>query len=263
MEPDEESSDKAESADRTGKMVIHTDPWSALTWCLDPLFKRIEVFFGGSVELHFAPAPPRTFAAPSAMQDQWRTISQGRSMPVNLDVWDSEPPQSTELSTRAFCAAFAQGQSLAMDYLRRLQIAALVEGRNIEDRDVLMELAADAGLDSALLDAVFDSFNLPKLPVDGDLPVIQYWLAEQPRPPSTGSIELDDIAWRLSGSSLSIETVSWESLSLSGFVSNHGPVPTQEVAEVFEIDSRTALNRLEQTSEVESVQYGEFQFWEI
>jgi hypothetical protein len=261
-ESEDQPEDETEAKERTGKMVIHTDPWSALTWCLDPLFKRIELLAGGSVDLHFVPAPPRTFESPSAMKERWAAISEGRSMPLNLDVWDQDPPQSTELSTRAFCAAFAQGESYAADYLKRLQIAALVEGTNIEDKEVLMELATEVGLDAELSDSVLERTELPDLPTNGNLPVIQYWVDEQLREPSTGKIELHDVAWRLSGSSLSIESVSWQSIPLSGFVSNYGPVPTKEVATIYETNITRIRPKLERSHGVKPIRYGKYTFWE-
>jgi len=79
-------------------------------------------------------------------------------MPVDPSFWDEEPPESTELVNRAFEAAIQQYRG--MEYIRTLWRRGVAAGRDINNREILIELASDLGLDSEQFETDLDEVEV-------------------------------------------------------------------------------------------------------
>jgi predicted DsbA family dithiol-disulfide isomerase len=64
-------------------------------------------------------------------------------MPIDEKIWVKNPPTSSYPACMAVKAASQQGPEVEESYLRRLREAVMLEGRNIGQREVLLELGAE------------------------------------------------------------------------------------------------------------------------
>lgn len=230
-DPDNQDSDESDSADEsedetednTVVVVQEVDAFSAMSWCVQPVMKRITERYD-NVEVRYAPAPIREFADPTAMQNRWQECRSALEMPVDPTVWDENPPESTERVTKAFIAASKLGVGEA--YLRLMWREAMAGGRNIDDTDVLVELAARIGVDQEQFRATMAEGEAPTGSVE-ELPVTK--LANATHPVNKhGRVRIGDFKPQLKFEGHD----EGEPPQVAEFVSRHGPVATPEVMEV-------------------------------
>lgn len=256
-EPDEQEKEDDQEDEHQVMMVIQSDPWDNMGWGLYPIRLRIKEEYGHQVGIYDDLVPVREFDAPRAMKERWERDSKRHKMPVNTSVWDDEPPASTELSNRAFAAARKQGLGVAADYLRRMRVAAIVEGTNIDDEEVLFKLAEEVGLDVAKLKQVWAGFEVkttsskpqtPKTFVHADDQTMGY----------NGYIHINDLKMVFEQAGLDEE----DPQPLRGFVREHGPVTANEVMFVYGYESKEeATDRLQGLDGVMPIKYGTTTFW--
>jgi predicted DsbA family dithiol-disulfide isomerase len=84
---------------------------------------------------------------PSEVAPHWRKASEHHGMPVDTTIFDADPAQSTYPASIAYIAARQQSRDKGHRYLRRLREAFATEVRNVNRRDVQLELANSVGLD--------------------------------------------------------------------------------------------------------------------
>lgn len=263
-EPDEPEQDDREEDDEDEEddehqamMVIQSDPWDNMGWGLEPIRLRIKEEFRDQVGIYDDIAPVREFSEPRAMKERWECDSRRHKMPINTSVWDDDPPESAELANRAFMAARHQGLGRAAKYLRRLRVATIVEGINIEDEDVLLELAEEVGLDRTKLQEDWADIEpkttasnpeIPKTFVHTDGETMEY----------TGYIHIDDLKMFFEQAGLEEE----DPQPLRGFVREHGPVTANEVMFVYGHDRKEeAVEELQGTNGIMPVEFGYTTFW--
>ena len=144
-----------------------TDPYSTWCWGAEPVVRqlrevyrdqlRLEYVMGGLAE-DFA-----DFHDPANEGDwteevipHWLSASDRHGMPVDVSVWETDPPTSSLPANLAFEAAALQDRDLAHEYLRRLREAAAAEARPLDDEDDLLALAESVGLDVGRFRAALD-----------------------------------------------------------------------------------------------------------
>jgi hypothetical protein len=177
-------------------------------------------------------------------------------MPVSTEVWNEDPPESTELANRAFAAAREQSIPLAKRFIRRLRTAAIVEGTNIEDRDTLLELARNVGLDIDQLEEDWEDVNLRQSSREVETPKTTIHVdGETVTQP--GLVTANDVKTPLKRAGLEAD----DPQSLPGFVDEHGPVAVKEVQKVYEYSREEALDELQNAEDVVPVEYGETALW--
>lgn len=138
---DDDSESDEESVEIEARIIVQTDPWDVVGWGLEPRLKRLQEEFA-NVDVRYALLEPRT-----VHRGEWANAVGEYEMPLTQD---PDLPDNTALSYTALKEA--QRQGMFREYLRRLRIAALVEGANIEDIDLLMALADKIGLDLTGID---------------------------------------------------------------------------------------------------------------
>lgn len=256
-EKDEEDDEDDEDEDHDVSIVQYADPWSNMAWGVEPIMKRISEVYGDEVDISYELVPVRTFDDPDEMRSMWEEDARLHGMPVNTSIWSDNPPESTERANRAYATAQKQGTEVAREYLRRLRIAGLVEGQNIEDRDVLLELADEVGLDTNRFERDWAETIVN---TNGDVPNI-------PRTQTTidgftftwnGYLDFDDFETYF----LNIDLEQQDPQPLIGFIQEYGPVATKEVMEVYGHETREeAVETLHQTAGIVPVKLGESTFW--
>jgi hypothetical protein len=257
---EEDDDDDDDDDDEQQATVTHFgDAWDNVGFGLYPIYYQLKEEFGEQLQFNSRSVPVREFDEPDAMVQEWKSGSQRHQMPVNTSVWHSDPPASTEFSNRAIAAVERQSSSIAEDFRRRLRIAAIVEGRNIEDKDTLVEIATDLGADAERLHDAWGEVEVresktevdtpqTKIEVDGE--TIQF----------VGYVHVDDIKMPLKQAGLEVQ----DPQPLSDFVAEYGPVATKEIQQVYDFDSQdTTVETLQARERIVPVEFGDQQFWDV
>lgn len=254
-EPDD---DTEEEENETVQIIQHTDPWDNVGWGLYPVFRHLKEEYGGQIEFDYRPAPVREFDSSEEMASKWESDEKRHRMPVNPDVWQTDPPSSTELSNRAFTAARKQGWERGKEYLRRLRVAAIVEGRNIEDKTVLIDLGRESGLDTDKLRSDIEDEETQGSRREIDLPETTVHI-DGATVRQSGYLHPDDLKMMFEQAGL----VEKNPQPLQSFVEEYAPVAVKEVMQVYDLSQREAIEKLQDENGIEFVEYGETAFWSI
>lgn len=149
------------------EIIEFTDP--ACTWCWgsEPDLRKLEVLYEGNVEVNFVMGglveDIKNFSddwngiggdlsvVNKQIADHWLEASKRHGMPVEVDGFKlfTEETPSTYPMNIAFKAAQFQSNDLAKKFLRRMREAVAAEAINANKTEVLIELAAECGLDIA------------------------------------------------------------------------------------------------------------------
>jgi len=149
------------------EIIEFTDPVCTWCWGSEPVLRKLEYRFGKQVKISFVMAglvrditsfydsyndiggdPARSN---TNIARHWLEASERHGMPVQsegLKLFSKEFP-STYPQNIAYKAAQIQDQVLANRYLRRMREASAAEARLTNSTEVLVELAAEVGLDIA------------------------------------------------------------------------------------------------------------------
>lgn len=255
-EEGDEDDDDDDEEEQEAQVVIHSDAWDSIAWGIYPVRLQLKEEYGDQVQFDDRLVPVRNFDSPEDQAQYWEKWEPRHGMPVDTEVWTEGPPESTELANRAFAAAREQSIPAAKRFMRRLRVAAIVEGTNIEDRDTLLELARNVGLDTDQLEEDWDKVDLrqssreletPKTTIHVDGETIT-----QP-----GLVTANDVKTPLKRAGLEADNPQ----PLPGFVDEYGPVAVKEVQQVYDYSHEKALNELENIEEIVSVEYGDATFW--
>ncbi|RKD95607.1 DsbA family protein [Halopiger aswanensis] len=253
QESDEDNEeDEDEEEDETVVVVQEVDALSAMSWCVQPVMKRVEECYGEEIELFYKPAPVRE-VDPEQEKQKWIDAGQQLGMPVDPSFWEDDPPMSTELVNKAFEAADRQRRG--MDYLRALWRHGVAAGRDINDEDVLVDLASDLGLDRERFEEDLDEVELES-GGRGELPFTFMEIQGAPVP-KNGRVRYSDFRTQFTFQGVEEQ----EPQDLQGFVEEHGPVATPEVMEVYGIRREEAVQRLQDVDGVSSFEAGGEDFW--
>lgn len=224
------------------EITIYTDSWDVTGWDNEPDLRRLKETFGDKLTIEYDYLPARTI-------EEWEGDTE---MPT---VDELTLPDSTADSYRALTAA--QEQGLTRKYLRRLRIAALSEGRNIESKDVLVEIAEEVGLDTDRLQEDMTNVDVEAPELVKETPQMEVTIAEIPHF-WTENIEFGRVFGRMVGEGVQPEPMG---RMIPQFVADYEPVTTAEVAETFELDQDQALEELRQRENIVPRTFGAGTFW--
>jgi len=256
QEDDEEDEDDRED-EQFAQMVVHSDPWDSVGWGIYPVRLQLKEEYGDQVKFDDRLVPVREFDSREEMKQHWVKWASRHSMPVNTGIWTNDAPESTELSNRAFAAAREQSIPRAKRFMRRLKVAAIVEGYNIEDRETLLELAQNVGLDIDRLEEDWDEVRVRPNVKDVETPKITIHVdGETITQP--GLVTINDVKTPLKRAGLEAD----DPQSLYGFVDEYGPVALKEVCQVYGYEEGEAHTELHTTENIEAVKYGDTTFWD-
>ncbi|WP_246986831.1 DsbA family protein [Halorientalis marina] len=256
QEDEDDDEDDDDEEDQVAHIVVHSDAWDSIAWGIYPIRLQLKEEYGEQVQFDDRLAPVREFDSPEDRAQHWEKWEPRHGMPVNTEVWNEDPPESTKLANRAFAAARQQSIPLAKRFMRRLRTAAIIEGMNIEDRETLLKLAQNVGLDTDQLEEDWEGVDLrqssrgvetPKttIHVDGET-------VTQP-----GLVTANDVKTLLKRAGLEAA----DPQPLPGFVERHGPVAVKEIQQVYEYSREEVLDELQNVEEVVPVEYGETTLW--
>ncbi|MFD1641799.1 DsbA family protein [Halohasta litorea] len=251
---DDEDEDDEEDEDETLVVVQRVDPLSAMSWAVQPVMKRVEECYDDDVELIYKPAPVREFD-PAEEKQHWKNVSQELEMPVDPSFWDGTPPESTALLTKAFEAANRQQRGI--EFIRALWRRAIAAGHDIANKEILIDLATDLSLNRQQFIADLDAITLDSSE-DIDLPKTHLQIHDLPVS-WTGRIRYTDFNEQFTFQGIDEQ----EPQDLEGFVSEHGPVATPEVMEIYGVHREKAVESLQNLAGVSSFEIGGERFWDL
>jgi predicted DsbA family dithiol-disulfide isomerase len=110
---------------------------------------------------------------PQSVAQHWEEASAYYQMPIDGEVWNEDPLQSSYPPAIAFKAAQLHGIDKADRFLRRIKEMVFIEKRNITRKEYLMQAAKDAGLDASQF--VFDYEHKAKHLFEEDLLMTKEW----------------------------------------------------------------------------------------
>lgn len=138
------------------EITYYTDPLCCWSWAMEPQWRKLlsnyrhllswRYVMGGLLpDWRTYHDPENSVSKPIQMGPVWMHASQLSGMPMNSRLWFENPPQSSYPACIAFACIVNQNATAAEIYLRRLREAVMMEGRNIADKNVLIELAEELG----------------------------------------------------------------------------------------------------------------------
>ncbi len=264
-------------------LVYFTDPWCAWCWASEPHILRLREEYGKQLKIIYRMGGllediSKFYGSgkiPYAdIANHFRAVSRHSGMPIDEETTLKDPPQSTWPSNIAFKAAELQSEALAERLLRRMREAAFIEGRNIAKKEVLEELANEAGLDLAKYKEVMDS-GKAEIAFREDLresedrkikgfPTLIFKNSEGQEISLVGYRkyeEYESAIDRLTAGGFTKMSTS----SLEDFVKKYNRVTTVEVAEVFQFlpsEALTVLTVLEKKGVVKKISLRIGTIWE-
>ena len=132
----------------------YTDPLCCWSWALEPAWRRLRFEFGDQISWRYRfggmIANWRSFSDPlnnvdsaAQMGPYWYQMRLEHQVVVDERIWAEDPPASSYPASVACMAGERQGSEAGERYLRRVREAAMLERRNVAQRDVLLELATE------------------------------------------------------------------------------------------------------------------------
>lgn len=234
---DSEEQDDEDEQDPDVTLLQFTDPFCVISWQAEPVMKRLETRYRSDVDIQRRMVPVRHFDDSHEIANKCEAVAAKYGMPVNTGIWAGDSPASTEEALKAYSAAIQQGDDLAVDYLRQLRIAVMVEGRDISKQRTLLDIADEVGLNTAELTEAMETVEAREIDGQVQTPVFVLDIDDVQQ---TWRYPSDDLEAAILGAGLKPDLPP----SLKQFIDEHGPVATQEVMTVYEWDRQQAEMKL-------------------
>lgn len=272
------------TSDTPVTITQYTDPMCTWCWGAEPIIRRLRVTYGNQIRFAFVMGGliedfddfydvKNDISNPGDVAPHWLEASELHGMPVDTEIFDTDPAYSTYPASKAFVAARQQDEELAHQYLRSLREAYATQVRNINRRENQIELARSVGLDVDRFKTVLDNGtaqtefqddlsrtrkagvrSFPTYHIDG----------------STGEKRLEgfqsfsNLADALNDVAPGLEQRSPP--SVKQFIAEFGPVATQEVAEIYNFSRGKATQTLQTLAEeglLRKESRGNGFFWDV
>lgn len=145
---------------KTIKLYYVTDPICSHCWALEPVLQRFVDQYGHYFEFHTVMGgllerwsddpvdPGNGISKPSDVAGHWREVGVHSRMPIDGTLWYDNPVQSSYPPSRVFKVIQKNhGDDKAKEYLRRSREALFAFNQNIADKEVMVKIVNELGLD--------------------------------------------------------------------------------------------------------------------
>lgn len=248
--------------DPTVTVTQFTDPMCTWCWGSEPILRHLRTAYGDHLQFRFVMGglieefdtfydAANDISDPGDVGPHWLEASERHGMPVETAIFETDPAQSTYPASEAFVAARQQDRTLGHRYLRRLREAYATEVRNVNRREEQVRIAEAVGLDVDVFTAALDDgsareafeADLTRTRRAGVRSFPTYVIAgPDGKRRSSGFRSFDELARDVEAVAPSVERSSPP--PIRSFVASYGPVATQEVAEVYDVDREEARRTL-------------------
>jgi 2-polyprenyl-6-methoxyphenol hydroxylase-like FAD-dependent oxidoreductase/predicted DsbA family dithiol-disulfide isomerase len=142
------------------KIAYFTDPICSTCWIFQSLLRKIYLEYDHAVEItyHMGGLLPdwisqqgKKINSPSDAAQLWDELGRAHEIPMNGQVWVTDPLESSFPPSLAFKAAQLQGDDKAISFLRRIKELLFIDNKNISRWEFIEIAALDSGIDVALL----------------------------------------------------------------------------------------------------------------
>lgn len=261
----------------------YTDPLCTWCWGAEPIVRRLEEVYRGQIEMDFVMGglvetfddfydAANDIGSPEDVKDHWVEARQKHGMPMDTKIFDQNPADSTYPACIAYEAAEFQSKEKAHEYLRRMREAYMTECTSTEERENLVELAGEVGLDTdAFTDALDDGSaeeafeeDLREMRQAGARGFPSFHIeGPQGEVMARGFQRFQQLSKLVERADPSI--TAKDPRPIPEFVEAHEYVATQEVAEVYQMtkaDARERLLELDEEGEIQAVELNSGYFWQ-
>ncbi len=139
------------------KIIYYTDPICSSCWGIEPQLRKLKL--GEYIDIDYRMGgllPDWSYnsggiSKPSDVAHHWKEVSKYYEMPIEGDVWLTDPLSSSYPPSIAMKAAQMQDKTKALIFLRKLRERVFLDNKNITRWEVIQEAAEYARLDVAQL----------------------------------------------------------------------------------------------------------------
>lgn len=136
------------------KLIYFTDPICSSCWGIEPQLRRLKLEYGEYLEIEYRMGgllPDWSYhsggiSKPSDVAHHWDEVSIYYDMPIDGDVWLSDPLSSSYPPSIAFKAAQMQDPQKAILFLREIREMVFLKKKNITNLEYLIQAANHVGL---------------------------------------------------------------------------------------------------------------------
>eukprot|EP01136_Pigoraptor_vietnamica_P043135 Opistho-1_new@1592 len=141
------------------KIIYYTDPICSSCWGIEPQLRKLKLEYGEYIDIDYRMGgllPDWSYnsggiSKPSDVAHHWKEVSKYYEMPIEGDVWLTDPLHSSYPPSIAMKAAQMQSKEKALVFMRKLRERVFLDNKNITRWDVIQEAAIYAGLDTTQL----------------------------------------------------------------------------------------------------------------
>jgi len=147
------------------QLLYFADPMCSWCWGFSPVISGLAELHGDALPIRPIMGGLRTGndkvmtqEAKDEIREHWEHVHDGTGQPFNFDFFDRDDfVYDTEMACRAVVTARGVEPRVGLSLLARLHQAFYAENQDITDRDTVVALAIDDGLDEANFINTFDS----------------------------------------------------------------------------------------------------------
>lgn len=137
------------------KIIYYTDPICSSCWGIEPQLRKLKLEYGNFIEIEYRMGgllPDWSYnsggiSKPSDVAHHWDEVSAYYDMPIDGDVWLTDPLSSSYPASIAFKAAQIQNNQKALLFLREIREMVFLKKINIAKLENLETAAKNCGLD--------------------------------------------------------------------------------------------------------------------
>lgn len=133
-------------------IVYYTDPLCCWSWAFEPQWRRLRYEFGRQIRWRYCMGgllpnwdtfndPMNAINRPVQMGPLWLEAKYMSGMPIQDQIWITDPPSSSYPACIAVKCAGLQSAEAEEIYLRRLREAVMLHTKNIAQQQVLIDVA--------------------------------------------------------------------------------------------------------------------------
>lgn len=147
------------------KILYFTDPICSSCWGIEPQLRKLKLEYGHCIEIEYHMGgllPDWSYnsggiSKPSDVATHWDEVSAYYQMPIDGDVWLTDPLHSSYPPSIAFKAAQMQDQNKAIKFLRKLREMVFLQKQNICKWEYLSKAATLCELDTNKLKSDYEN----------------------------------------------------------------------------------------------------------
>lgn len=131
------------------KMIYYTDPICSACWAIEPELKKFKLVYGDFVEIEYKMGGllpkwdgfvdrANGISKPADVAGHWDEVGAYTGMSIDGDIWLEDPLHSSYPPSIAFKAMQKQGDSIALEFLRKIREMLFLEKKNITKEEYLI-----------------------------------------------------------------------------------------------------------------------------